>query len=303
VSPSTPAAFPPSPPPLASRGGKPYLAGAPLLLAHRGGSGLAPENTAAAFTCAVEWWRADVLELDVQCSRDGQAVVIHDATVDRTTDARGRVSTFTAAELRDLDAGYRFTPDRGVTHPFRGAGEGILTLAEVVERFQSVRINIEIKDGRAQPSVMETVRSAGAAHRVLVAAGRLGNRSLFAGWPGPTSASGEELRGFYLRYVTGRTRAYRPPVDALQMPERYLGRRVLSPALVRVAHEHNLAVHVWTVNSEVDMRRLLDWNVDGLVTDRPDRLARILVERGVRPPPPGAPEDSLEPWLERLLRA
>ncbi|HYW05502.1 MAG TPA: glycerophosphodiester phosphodiesterase family protein, partial [Longimicrobium sp.] len=103
-----------------SRPGHRYLAGAPLLIAHRGGSGLAPENTLFAFRRALSWWKADLLEIDVQPTRDGDAVVIHDPTVDRTTDGSGRVDALTVRELAELDAGYRFTPDGGITHPCRG---------------------------------------------------------------------------------------------------------------------------------------------------------------------------------------
>jgi len=200
------------------RPGWPYLAGAPLLIAHRGGSALAPENTMLAFRRAVEWWCADLLELDVQPTRDGEAVVFHDATLDRTTDGSGPVVARSLAELRGLDAGYRFTPDGGASHPFRGRGVGISTLREVLEAFPRTRMNVEIKDGRAQEAVIEAVRRAGARHRVLVAAGERANRARFAGWPGPASASEEELKAFYVHHRLHAVALCRPPVDALQMP-------------------------------------------------------------------------------------
>lgn len=285
-----------------SRPGHRYLAGAPLLIAHRGGSLLAPENTLLAFRRALQWWRADVLEIDVQPTRDGDCVVIHDATVDRTTDGTGPVSRFSVEELRALDAGYRFTPDGGATYPFRGRGIRISTLREVLEALPGARVNVEIKDGRAQQAVHRTVWAAGAAHRVLIAAGDSRNRSLFHDYPGPTSAGGQDLYAFYAMHLTRTTRLYRPPVDAFQMPERSGGRQVLDRRWVREAHAHNVAVHVWTVDEEADMRRLLDWGVDGIISDRPDRLARVLHQKAGRPLPPGAPRHGMEPWLERLLR-
>ena len=285
-----------------ARPGHRYLAGAPLLIAHRGGSLLAPENTIAAFRRALEWWRADLLEIDVHPTRDGDCAVIHDATVDRTTDGRGHVGDFTVDELHALDAGYRFTPDGGATYPFRGRGIRIPTLRQVLEALPEARVNVEIKDGRAQQAVRRAIRGAGAEHRVLVAAGDRRNRALFRDHPGPVSAGAQDLYAFYALHLSGTTRLYRPPVDAFQMPERHRGRQVLDPRWVREAHAHNVAVHVWTVDEEAEMRRLLAWGVDGIITDRPDRLARILHQHAGRPLPPGPPEGETEPWLERLLR-
>jgi glycerophosphoryl diester phosphodiesterase len=286
-----------------SRPGFRYLAGAPLLIAHRGGSGLAPENTLVAFRQALEWWRADVLEIDVQPTRDGDAVVIHDPNVDRTTDGGGPVCALTVGELAGLDAGYRFTPDGGATFPFRGAGVRISTLREVLEALPHARVNVEIKDARAQEPVWETVRSLGAEQRVLIAAGDRKNRARFAAYPGPTSASSQEMYAFYALHKLRLGRLYRPAVDAWQMPDNHGGRQVLDPRWVREAHARNVAVHVWTIDETEDMRRLLSWGVDGIVSDRPDRLARVLHEVAARPLPPGPPAGEMEPWLARLLRA
>jgi glycerophosphoryl diester phosphodiesterase len=285
-----------------ARPGHRYLAGAPLLIAHRGGSHLAPENTLFAFRRALDWWRADLLEIDVHPTRDGDCVVIHDASVDRTTDGRGPVAGFTVDELRRLDAGHRFTPDGGATHPFRGRGIRLSTLREVLQALPDARVNVEVKDGRAQQAVRRTIHELDAEHRVLVAAGDSRNRALFHDYPGPTSAGAQDLYAFYAMHLTGTTRLYRPPVDAFQMPERSGGRQVLTPRWVAQAHAHNVAIHVWTVDEEADMRRLLDWGVDGIISDRPDRLARVLHQRVGRPLPPGPPADEMEPWLERLLR-
>lgn len=283
------------------RPGSPYLAGAPLLMAHRGGAALAPENTLLAFERALDWWSADILELDVQPTRDGEAVVFHDATLERTTDGDGPVAEHTLEEIRGLDAGYRFTPDDGASFPFRGQGVGVSTLAEILARFPRVRVNIEIKDGRAQDRVWEAIRDAAAMDRVLVAAGRTRNRMRLRGYPVPVSAGREELWAFVAQLRLG-VMIYTPAVDALQIPDVWQGRQVATERLVREAHARNLAVHVWTVDTLEDMTRLLDWGVDGIVTDRPDRLARLLHERFGRPLPSGPPDPLPEPFLERLLR-
>lgn len=271
------------------RPGQPYLAGGPLLMAHRGGAGLAPENTLAAFRRALEWWRADLLEIDVHATRDGEVVVIHDATVDRTTDGSGPVAGFTLAELQRLDAGCRFSPDGGRSFPLRGQGERVPTLGEVLRAFPWARVNVEVKDRRAQERVQEVVRSHGAVRRVLIAAGKRRNRSLFGGWPGAISAAEDEVLAFWLHLRTRTTHLWRPPVDAFQVPEVYGPLRVVSPRFVREAHARNVAVHVWTVDEEADMRRLLGWGVDGIVTDRPDVLARVLHDLYGRPLAPGPP--------------
>jgi glycerophosphoryl diester phosphodiesterase len=285
-----------------ARPGAPYLAGAPLLLAHRGGSALAPENTLLAFRQAMEWWGADVLEMDVQPTRDGEAVVIHDPTLDRTTSAGGAVRRASLAEIQAADAGYRFSPDGGATFPYRDAGVAVPTLAEVLRALPGMRVNVEIKDGRAQERVWEVIHGAKATARVLVAAGRGANRARFAAYRGAVSASGAELRAFYLAHRAGLARRYRPAVDALQMPDSHGGRRVLTPRLVADAHAQNIAVHVWTVDDPADMARLLEWGVDGIVTDRPDRLAGVLSGRGGRAPAPGPPPGAAPPSVERLLR-
>src|SRR5690348_8923683 len=119
---------------------RPYVAhDGPLFFAHRGGSLLAPENTLPAFKQGVACG-ADALELDIQTTSDGELVVIHDPTVDRTTDGSGPVAAYTLEKLQRLDAGYRLSLDGGATYPFRGQGITIPTLREVFERFPQMRI-------------------------------------------------------------------------------------------------------------------------------------------------------------------
>lgn len=281
------------------RPGAAFLAGAPLLIAHRGGSALAPENTLIAFERALDWWGADILELDVQPTADGEVVVFHDATLDRTTNGSGPVAAHALADIRELDAGYRFTPG-GDDFPFRDRGIRVPTLAEVLDAFPGVRVNIEIKDGRAQEWVWETIRLAGATERVLIAAGSARNRARLSGYPVPVSAGREEIAPF-LAQLRLPFRPYTPDVDALQVPDRWQGRKVLSPELVDLAHARNIPVHVWTVDDPALMRAYIDWGVDGIVTDRPDLLGRILHERIGRPLPPGPSGSVREPFLEGLL--
>ena len=285
------------------RPGAPYLAGAPLLIAHRGGASLAPENTLVAFRQAVEWWRADILELDVRPTQDGEVVVLHDPTVDRTTDGRGLSRELTLAQVQALDAGYRFSADGGASFPYRDTGLRIPTLAEVLAAFPGHRVNVEIKDVRAGPRVREVVAEAAATGRVLLAAQDRAARLAAGPYAGATSASSRELRAFYMLHRARLARRFRPAADALQLPRLHRGREIPSARLVRDAHALNLAVHVWTVDDVHDMHRLLENGVDGIVTDRPDRLAKVLHERTGRPLPPGPPDEAKRGFLERLLLA
>lgn len=268
-----------------SRPGHPYLAGSPLLIAHRGGAALAPENTLAAFRNAVHEWGADMLEMDVRSTRDGEVVVIHDETVDRTTSGIGRVEDLTLNQLRELDAGYHFRDSEG-QHPFRGTGVTIPRFEEVLEALPCVRMNVEAKDGRSAPGLVEIILRHDAQDRVLVAAEWERNRQAVTGYPGPWGASRWDLIRFFLLIHAPFGRFHTPKCDALQVPQTYYGVRVVSRRFLHEAHSRNLPIHVWTVDDPQDMRRLLDMGVDGIQTDRPDLLAAILTERVGRPQPP-----------------
>jgi glycerophosphoryl diester phosphodiesterase len=258
------------------------LDGAPLLIAHRGGSALTPENTLLAFHNAADVWGADMIELDVHATLDGHCVVIHDATVGRTTDGTGAVADMTLAELRELDAGYRFTPD-GTAYPFRGRGAGIATIEEVLEGLPRMRFIVEVKAGAAQTPLFAAIRRFAARDRVIAAGMCDADRTEFADYRGAVSGSTEEMRRFYIRYRLGLGRFFTPRADVVQLPERWKGRQVVTRTLVRTLSRAGIPVHVWTVNDPADMHRLLDWGVEGIITDRPDILGRVLHERTGRP--------------------
>jgi glycerophosphoryl diester phosphodiesterase len=272
---------------LRPRPGRPYLAGAPMLVAHRGGAKLAPENTVVAFRQARDRWRADMLEMDVRLTRDGRLVVIHDPTVDRTTDGTGLVADLELEEIQALDAGYRFTdPDGG--HPYRGQGVRVPTLEEVLVTFTDVWINVECKAPETARPLASLVTRLGAEERVLIASESERARRGAAGYPGPWGASLPQGLLFWILHRLPGGSPYTPAADILQVPERWKGLRVVTPRFIREAQRLNIPVQVWTVDEEADMQRLLDWGVDGIQTDRPDRLARLLTDRVGRPPPPGA---------------
>ena len=251
----------------------------PLVIAHRGGAGLWPENTLYAFERAAELG-ADVIELDVRRAADGALVVMHDATLERTTDGRGRVDSLSLAELRRLDAAHRWTPDGGKTYPLRGRGVGVPTLGEVFERLPRARFNIEPKDesGAAVESLCALIGRHGAAERVVVGSFRQSVIDEFRrACPGVATAGGpSEAAEFLALYQAGLAASYSPRMQALQLPEYAAGVRVLTRGFVEAAHGRNLEVHAWTINDAADMRRLLDAGVDGVMTDYPDRLLEVV---------------------------
>jgi len=251
----------------------------PLVFAHRGGSALAPENTIEAFAQGVELG-ADGLELDVHLSRDGVVVVHHDFTLDRTTDLAGPLSHRTADELARADAGYHFeNPRAGGRASFRGCGIGIPSLADVLRRFPDVRLIIEMKSDARElaEAVAAVLRRNDALDRVCIGAfGRRALRVMRALEPSvATSAAREEVRWALYR-SWGRWPVRRPAYGGFQIPEIWGLTRVVSPRFVRDAHDAGAAVQVWTVDSEANARRLLDWGVDGLITDRPDLIVPLV---------------------------
>jgi glycerophosphoryl diester phosphodiesterase len=260
-----------------------------MLVAHRGGARLAPENTLAAFRNAMDVWEADMLELDVHLTRDREVVVIHDPTVDRTTDGTGAIAELTMAELERLDAGYHFLDLEG-NPSFRGRGVRIPRFEDLLTALPEVRFNVELKAAAAARPLVEVIARHAAEERVLVAAEWERNRVGALGYTGPWGASRHHVLLFLILHRFAFGARYTPEADILQVPERWNGIQVVTPRFVEEAHRRNLPVQVWTVDDPEDMRRLLSWGVDGIQSDRPDLVARILHEDFGRPLPPGLRE-------------
>jgi glycerophosphoryl diester phosphodiesterase len=246
----------------------------PLVIAHRGGGGLFPENTLYAFKKAADLG-VDVIELDVRGTSDGELVVIHDPTVQRTTDGTGRVNELTLSELKKLDAGYRFSPD-GLTFPLRQNGINVPTLREVFAALPKMRFNIEPK--QAAPSIIKPlckiINEYQMVDRVVVGSFQQGIIDEFRRDCAnvATSASTGEVGKFLAMYKTALGKSYTAEMQALQVPE-FVG---ITKEFVEAAHERNLKVHVWTVNETNAMERLLKMGVDGIMTDYPDRLLTVM---------------------------
>lgn len=253
----------------------------PVNFAHRGDSANAPENTLESFHRAVAAG-AEGLELDAHMTQDGRIVVVHDDTLDRTTDGKGYVRDKTLAEIKQLDAGYRFTEKE--MHPYRGKGLRVMTLGEVFKEFPDVAINVEIKED--QPGIEEAVSGVilenGAKGRTLVAAGTHTIIKRFrevSGGTVSTSASEREIRAFFFVSRLHLEGSFKPPYDALQIPVVYGGVKVATPRFVKAAHDRGVRVDVWTVNEPEEMNQLLDAGVDVIMTNYPEILQEVLEQR------------------------
>ncbi len=249
------------------------------VIAHRGGAGLAPENTMVAFQNAVSMG-VDMLEMDVHMTKDGHIVVIHDATVDRTTDGVGKVADMTLQEVQALDAGYRFTRDGGITYPYRGKGVRIPTLDDVLAAFPHARMSIEIKpdDLTVTDKVVALVKKHYAESRVLLVSfnNEVVHRVRVIDPDIVTGASRKEMYLFWGMTKLHLWRLYRPVPDVLQLPQRWKGHQVVTPSVVRAAHRLGMKVQVWTVDDPEDMKTLMGEGVDGIITDRPDLMLKLL---------------------------
>jgi glycerophosphoryl diester phosphodiesterase len=239
----------------------------PLILAHRGASHAAPENTMAAFRLAAEMG-TDGIELDVQLCKDGEAVIIHNHTVDETTDGGGRIKDLTLAELRELDAGAWFAPEF--------AAERIPTLAQVLHELgPRMVLNIELKTGTLfsdglEAEVVRLVEDTNLVHQVIISSFnplalwriRRLNRFISTGLLYAPDQP-RYLRDRWLQALV-RPNALHPRWDMLDQED------------VTAAHRQGLKVNPWTCNDPDAMLRLVGWGVDAIITSRPDLLYDLL---------------------------
>jgi glycerophosphoryl diester phosphodiesterase len=265
----------------------------PIVFAHRGGAGEAPESTLAAFREVAARDPEAVVELDVRASRDGHIVVIHDETVDRTTNGHGRIAALTLAELQALDAGYCATPGRGTgtarrghcegpasDFPFRGRGHRIPKLAEVLEALpRRTIVAIEVKTGGFEEPLAQLLRASGRLPRLVLgsAIGSVGERlrSLLPEVPAyfPTGAA---LRLALAAKMGGRLA--RPGFDVLATPKSALVLSLDRADVLDTAHRLGVLVAYFIIDDEDEMERLLRLGADGLITNYPTRARRVIEE-------------------------
>lgn len=248
-------------------GRHPYLDhDGPIAFAHRGGGLEAPENSLAAFIRAIDLGYR-YIETDVQLTADGKLIVFHDPVLDRLTDGQGGVDAL---------------PWSAISQARIAGKEPIPLLEEVLERWPDLRLNIDPKSDRAALALAAALRRHGALGRVCVGSfsgarlnrlrRELGPDLCSSGGPAQVARTWFTARGLPLG---------RPATDCLQVPVRHFGLPVITPAFIETAHRQGLLVHVWTVDDEAEMERLLDMGVDGLISDRPTLLRDVLRRRGM----------------------
>jgi glycerophosphoryl diester phosphodiesterase len=252
----------------------------PLVFAHQGAENLFPSNTMYAFEQSVRMG-VDVLDTDMHMTRDGVLILMHDQTVDRTTNGSGAVRDLTLVEIQQLDAGYAFSLDGGQSFPYRGAGFSVPTLEALFQAFPDKRFGIEIKQTDPLPTAQrfcDLIRQYKMQDSVLVSSFRQENMEAFRQTcpEVATSATESEVRTFYILYRLGLVDTLTPNYSSLQVPEERGGILLLTPGFVRAAHRRGLAVQPWTINESEDLRRILTLGVDGINTDNPDRLLALL---------------------------
>jgi len=261
----------------------------PLVIAHRGGAGLFPEETLFAFEQSVAMG-VDVLEMDLHSSADGVLVLMHDAALERTTDGIGHLHDMSLADLQALDAGYRWSADGGQSFPFRGQGIRVATFEEVLSRFPDIALIVEIK--QEEPSLVEPfctmLRDYDATERVLVASFSPEVMDAFQ-QECPEVARGAgaaEVKRFFALNMLFLGTLFSPSSHVFQVPEYSEdGLHVLTRRFVATAQRRNIEVQAWTINETSAMQRMLDLGVDGIITDYPDR-ALALLGRATRPDTP-----------------
>lgn len=269
-----------------------------MAYAHQGGAWEWPSSTLFAIDQAVAAG-ATAIELDVHATADGQLVVCHDDTVDRTTDGHGRIAELTLQELKGLDNAYWFIPGADVTpgrpagdYPYRGRAATdpdfrVATLREVLERFPGVVLNLDIKQTAPAVAPYEAALAAlldeyGRGDDVIVASFLDPATDAFRPLaPAVPTSAGTLATAEFWRAVQEGTDLPAMEAVAFQVPERYGELTVVDRRFVDAAHHAGMAVHVWTVNDVESMERLVDLGVDGIISDLPTTLAGVLAARGV----------------------
>lgn len=255
------------------------------VIGHRGNRAHAPENTLQSLLEAVALG-ADALEFDLRLSRDGQLVMFHDATLERTTDGQGLLAQQTLAELQALDAGAKFTPDGGRSYPWRGRGVRVSSFDEVIDALpRDLPCIVELKTPAATEPLRQAVRRHGIENRIIVAGFDAQSTRPLRGAGFALGASTRDVVALLpaaLLHLQAKPRH----VQALCIPQRWHGLPVPIAAFARALRRSGTVIHVWTVNDVAEAQALWAAGVQGIISDDPGLMLQARGRehtRGTRP--------------------
>ncbi|WCL47557.1 glycerophosphodiester phosphodiesterase [Leptospira sp. GIMC2001] len=264
--------------PISPNPGKKVLSADSTRIAHRCGRAIYPENTIFACRKITEQGLVDFLEMDFHLTKDDVAVVIHDDTLDRTTNGKGKISDYSYSELQTFDAGYHFSADSGATFPYRNKNVKIDKLESYFQNFPNYKFLIEVKpnSNKAADILLDLIRKYNMGERVLVGSFHQSVKDYLRS-KNPSLgfyASTKEVIIWTLLEKIGLSHLYNIPSDALAVPKNMSILKV-NESFVRSAKKQNLKILVWTINDQTDMVELLNMGVDGIMTDDPKLLDSI----------------------------
>jgi glycerophosphoryl diester phosphodiesterase len=248
-----------------------------LNIAHRGGAGLFPENTWLAFERSLTQFKCDMLELDVRCSSDGEVVVFHDETLDRTTNGFGAVSSHSWGALHELNAAFHFHQGH-----FKDQNIGLLRFESLIERLQTTLMNVEIKDAHTIEPFVQLLKKFPKATQYLCLGSQLDSVANVLREKIPDACFFYPENALAECIITAKTQGTFVQEDryqVLDMPMFWEESLVFDSAFSKLARENKKWVNVWTVDTEAHMKRAIEDEVGGIMTDRPDVLQRVLQTR------------------------
>jgi glycerophosphoryl diester phosphodiesterase len=244
-----------------------------IVVGHRGAAAHFPENTAPSFDHAVSLG-VDAIEFDLRVSRDGVVVVNHDPTVDRTTNGTGAVADLTLAELKQLDPGANFTRDGGRTFPWRGRGLQILTFEEMLARYPSIPLLIEVKVAAAADGARRAIEQARSWERVMMDSAVCEALAPFHGTSILTGACFDDVLHLLPRALIGSAPAALR-YSAICIPRWYNGLPIPVRRIARLARRRGVPTHVWTVNEPSAAQALWSAGINGIISDDPETMLRL----------------------------